>query len=131
MKLSLRLQAIFLGLLLFSAAAMFAATDAHKGSLSITAPVQVAGQQLAAGEYTIKWDGAGPDVQMNIIRNGKVVATVPARLVKLERKPPQDNADIKTNGSGARTLTVIRFEGKTDALEVGAGSGGGDSASQQ
>jgi hypothetical protein len=129
MKLSLRLQVISLLLFLLPAAAVFAATDANKGSLSIGSAVQVAGKQLAAGEYTVKWDGVGPTAQVNISRDGKVVATVPARVVKLEQKPAHDSVETKTAGNGDRTITSIRFEGKTYALEIGEQSGGADAAS--
>ena len=88
MKLSKRSQVIFLLLWLLPAAGVFAATDSHKGSLTIGGPVQVAGKQLPAGEYLVKWDGTGPTAQVNIIRNGKVVATAPPlRRLSLSNQP--------------------------------------------
>jgi hypothetical protein len=129
MKLSLRFQVLFLIMLLLPAAGLFAATDSHKGSLSLGDAVQVAGKQLAAGDYTVKWNGSGPATQLNIIQNGKVVATVPARVVTLDQKSSNDIAEVKTAGNGDRTLTSIKFEGKTYALEIGGEAGGGDAAS--
>ncbi|HLJ28952.1 MAG TPA: hypothetical protein VKY85_19735 [Candidatus Angelobacter sp.] len=129
MKLSLRFQVLFLLMLLVPAAGLFAATDSHKGSLNLGDSVQVAGKQLAAGDYTVKWNGSGPATQLNIIQNGKVVATVPARVVTLDQKSSNDIAEVKTAGNGDRTLTSIQFEGKTYALEIGGEVGGGDAAS--
>jgi hypothetical protein len=127
---SLRIQVMFLVLLLLPAASAFAGTGANKGSLTIGEPVQAAGQQLAAGEYKLKWEGTGSTAQVNIIRDdGKVVATVPARIVELQQKPTQDSAEIKTAGDGARVLTKIEFQGKTYALEIGDQAGGGDAGS--
>ena len=129
MKLSLRSQVIFLLLWLLPAAGVFAATDSHKGSLTIGGPVQVAGKQLPAGEYLVKWDGTGPTAQVNIIRNGKVVATAPSRVVKLEQKAARDTAETKIAVNGDRTLTSIKFEGQMYALEISPEAGGGDNAS--
>lgn len=128
MKLSLRFQVVLMVLLLLPAASVFAGTDNHKGSLNLGAAVQAAGKDLPAGDYTVKWEGMGPTTQVNIIQDGKVVATVPARVIKLDQKSNQDVAGVKTDSDGSRTLTMIQFEGKSYALEIPA-SGGGDSAS--
>ncbi|HEY6249376.1 MAG TPA: hypothetical protein VI685_05415 [Candidatus Angelobacter sp.] len=128
MKLSLRSKVMFLVLALLPSAGAYAANDSHKGGLNLGAAVQVAGKQLPAGDYTVKWDGTGPNAQVNFVRDGKVVATAPARVVKLDQKATQDSAEVKTASNGERTLTTIQFEGKTYALEVGQ-SAGGDAAS--
>lgn len=128
MKLSLRFQqVIFLSLLLLPAA-IFAA-DNQKGSLNIGAAVQVAGKELGAGDYTVKWDGTGPSTHVNIIRDGKVVASVPARVVKLDQKPTRDTAEVSTASNGVRTLTMIQFEGKAYALQIGEAGGAVEAAS--
>ena len=128
MKLSLRSKLMVLALALFPAMSAFAANDTHKGALTLASPAQVAGKQLAAGEYTLKWNGDGPTTQVNIIRDGKVVATVPARVVKIDRKPDRDTAEVKTAENGNRTVTGIFFEGKTYALQIGAEAGSGDTS---
>src|SRR5689334_14110740 len=81
MKFSWYSKVAALVLLLLPVTNVLAATDTHKGGLSIGSAVQVGGTQLQAGDYALKWDGAGPNVQVSIIRSGKVVATVPARVV--------------------------------------------------
>ena len=128
MKLSLRFQqVIFLSLLLLPAA-LFAA-DNQKGSLTIGSAVQVAGKELGAGDYTVKWNGTGPNTQVNIIRDGKLVATVPARVVKLDQRPMHDAVEVSTTSNGLRILTMIRFEGKVFALQIGEAGGGVEAAS--
>lgn len=128
MKLSLRSKVLFLVLSFLLTTGAFAANDSHKGGLNLGAPAQVAGKQLPAGDYTVKWDGDGPTAQVNIIRDGKVVATVPARIIKLDQKASQDMAEVTTASNGERTLNSIQFEGKTYALEIG-GEASGDAAS--
>jgi hypothetical protein len=117
MKFSWYSKIAALVLLLLPATNLFAATDTHKGGLTIGSAVQVGGTQLQAGDYALKWDGAGPNVQVNIIRSGKVVATVPARVVDLGQKSQYSQAE-----TNAGTLTRITFEGKTFALEIGEGA---------
>ena len=39
----------------------------------------------------MKWDGAGPNVELNIMQGKNVVATVPARMVDLEQSPVRDS----------------------------------------
>lgn len=125
---SLRFQLMFLAILL-PAVSAFAGTDAHKGSLNINEAVQVAGKQLPAGNYTLKWNGTGPTAQVNIISNGKTVATVPAQVVTLDQKSGQDVAEIQTASDGVKTLTGVQFEGKNYALQIGNEGSGGDAAS--
>lgn len=128
MKFSLHFKVMFLSLVLLLSTGAFAANDSHKGGVNLSAPVQVAGKQLPAGDYTVKWDGTGPDAQVTFVRDGRVMATVPARVVKLDQKPSEDAIEVKTGNNGGRTLTAIRFEGKTYGLELGGESSGGDTA---
>src|SRR5215470_1855404 len=61
MKLSLHSKLMILLLTLFPAAGAFAATtNPHKGNMNLGTPAQVAGKQLPAGDYVVKWDGSGP-----------------------------------------------------------------------
>ena len=120
--LSSRIAILMLALSL--ATGVFAAGVSHKGTFKISDPVQVSGKQLSAGEYVIKWDGAGPDVQAIISQDGKVVATVPAKVVELQQKSTNTAAEV----SGNRTLSKVQFSGQKYALEF-SGASGGSSAS--
>ena len=119
----------FKGLVLGSALVLAtSAFAASKGALQLTAPATVAGKQLAAGDYTVKWDGNGPSVQLEILKGKNVVATVPAQVVTLDRQSNYDSAVVNTDGSGARVLSQIRFSGKRMALSVGGEAGGSNSS---
>ena len=122
-------KGLVLGSALLLATSAFAAS---KGPLQLTAPASVAGKQLAAGDYTVKWDGNGPSVQVEIIKGKQVVATVPAQVVTLDHASSYDSAVVNTDGSGGRVLSQIRFSGKKMALSVGgeggAASGAGSSS---
>jgi hypothetical protein len=121
MKLSKFSTALIFGLAIVLATSAFAA-DTHKASFQISESVQVSGTELAAGDYVAKWSGDGPDVQLNITRNGKSVATVPAKLVQLDRKAAADAAEIRNGSGGGRELGNLQFAGKKYSIELGAAS---------
>lgn len=78
------------------------------------------GTTLPAGDYTAKWDGTGPAVQVSIVRNGRTVATVPAKLVQSEQKAADNAAEIQNGASGQRELTALHFSGKKYSLQLGS-----------
>src|SRR4029077_3947981 len=105
-------KGLLLGLALLLATSGFAA---NKGSLEVSDPVTVNGKQLAAGEYTVKWDGAGPNVELSIMKGKNVVATVPAHTLDLDQSPVRDSIVTSTNSDGHKSLSEIRFSGKKQA----------------
>jgi len=116
MKSSKLSKGLLLGLALLLATSAFAA---NKGSLQVSDPVTVSGKQLAPGAYTVEWEGNGPNVELNILQGKKVVATMPARLIDLNRSADGDSAVVRKNDDGSRTLAEIRFAGKKYALALG------------
>jgi hypothetical protein len=112
-------KGLLLGLALLLATSVFAI---NKGSLEVSEAVIVSGKQIPAGNYTVKWEGNGPDVELNILRGKNVVATTPARMVDLQRTPDRDSAEITVNGDGQKALNEIRFSGKKYALAINSES---------
>jgi hypothetical protein len=119
MKASKISKGLLLGLALLLATSVFAI---NKGSLQVSYPVTVNGKQIGAGEYTVKWEGNGPDVELNILHGKNIVATVPARMVDLDRAASRDSAVTVVNPDGHKSLNEIRFSGKKYALAIGAES---------
>jgi HAMP domain-containing protein len=115
MKIASILKGGLLGLALLLATSAFAA---NKGSLQVSSPVSVAGKQLAAGDYTVKWEGAGPSVEVSIMQGKNTLAKVPAKVVALDNPSSYDSAVVNTNGDGSR------FSGKKFALEISGESSG-------
>jgi hypothetical protein len=116
-------KGVLLGLTLLLATSMLAANN--RGSLQTLSDVNVAGKTLPAGEYSLQWEGTGPNVQLNILKGKKIVATTPAQLVDLNQSPNTDAAVIRSNGDGTRSLAEVRFSGKKYVLKIGEESGGG------
>jgi hypothetical protein len=118
-------KGLLLGLALLLATSGFAA---NKGSLQVDNPVTINGKPLAAGEYTVKWDGAGPNVELNIMKGKNVVATVPARMLDLEQSPVRDSIITTVNSEGHKSVNEIRFSGKKYAFAVNAESAKAESS---
>lgn len=118
-------KGFMLAALLAFAGTAFAAS---KASMDLLHPASVGGTQLAAGNYTLQWDGQGDQVQVQILKGKKTVATVSAHVVKVDH-PVRDNSVMVTpNSDGSQTVTRINFSKKDFALEPdseGAGSGSG------
>jgi hypothetical protein len=117
MKSSRISKGLLLGLALLLATSAFAA---NKGSLKVSDPVTVSGKSLAAGEYTFKWEGNGPNVELSFLHGNKVIATTSARMIDLDRSAYSDTSVVRRNDDGSRTLSEIRFAGKKYALALGA-----------
>jgi hypothetical protein len=118
-------KGLLLGLTLLLATSVFASSN--KGSLQTLSDVTVNGKALPAGEYSLQWEGTGSNVQLNILKGKKIVATTPARLVDLSQAPSLDAAVVTSNGDGSKSLTEVRFSGKKYALQIGEDSGSGTS----
>jgi hypothetical protein len=116
MKSSKISNSLVLGLALLLATIAFAS---NKGSLQLSEPVNVAGKQLPAGDYSVKWEGNGPNVELSILKGKAVVTKAPARLVDLSRTAGTDAAVTKVNSDGSKSLAEIRFSGKKQALAIG------------
>lgn len=119
MKSSLFSKIILATLALALATSAFAAGDSHKGSFEISAATQVNGTTVPAGEYTAKWEGSGPTVQVNIMQGRKVIATVPAQVVALDSASNDTQAEVKNGSNGERELKALQFAGKKFSLQLG------------
>jgi hypothetical protein len=124
MKITNLSKSLVLGMALLLTTSVFAA---NKGSLQVMDPVTVNGQPLKAGDYNLKWDGTGTNVQLSILKGSKVVATTPAQVVNLQNSPNNNSAVLKNNPDGSRALSEIRFGGKKYALAIGGEAAQADS----
>jgi hypothetical protein len=120
MKTSRIVQGAWLGLAIMLASSAFAA---EKGSLYLMSPVNVAGKQLDAGDYTVRWEGTGSTVDVRIMQGKKSLAVVPATVVPLDSAPSSNAAVVRTDDDGIRNLVQIRFSGRKFALENKGGLG--------
>ncbi len=114
-----------LGLAVLLATSAFAS---NKGTLTLQEPVQVNGTQLPAGEYQVRWEGTGSNIEVSILQGKKEIAKTPGKLVELPKATGYDSAVID-HSSGAASLSEIRFANKKTALAIG-GEAASESASK-
>lgn len=113
----MKLAKFSISVALILASSAFAST---KGSLQLGNPVIVNETVLKPGNYTVQWEGKGPNVEISILQGTHLKARVAARLVELKVPSEKNEAIEQENAGRANTLTEIRFEGKTTALELEA-----------
>ncbi len=118
MKFSLFPRIITAMLALAFTTSAFCASETHKADFQLSEAAQVNGQLLPAGEYTARWEGSGPSVQVSIMQGKTVIVTVPAQVVALNQAANDTQAEIKNSENGDRTLTALRFSGKTYSLTL-------------
>ena len=95
------------------------ARDKNQHSVVIPDSVQVGSAQLEPGNYKVEWQGTGPEIQVNFVRDGKTVATVPGTLKTNDAKVPQDDIVTDTTGANTKTLTEIDFGRDKESLVFG------------
>jgi hypothetical protein len=91
---------------------------ANKGYMQVQSPVMVGETHLPTGDYTVQWDGTGPDVELTIKRDKKVKATVPAKPVPENSAFDQNATIIRADSDGSRKLIAIRISGKKFTLQI-------------
>jgi len=116
MKSSRNLFSVAVTSLLLGASAFAAPTT--KGTLKLFEPVTVQGKQLAPGQYTVEWNGEGPNVQLSIASGKNAVASVSARVVPVSPKNATSGYSSTKQQDGSSTLTNVFFQGKTFELQI-------------
>ena len=100
--------------LLFSVCAF--ARDKNQHSVEIPDSVQVGGTQLKPGNYKVEWQGTGPEIQVNFVRDGKTVATVLGTLKTNDAQVVQDDVVTDTTSANTKTLKEIDFAHNKESL---------------
>jgi len=108
-------KTVALGLVVLMATGAFAS---NKGTLQVSEAVELNGQQLAAGDYQVRWEGSGSNVELTVMQGRKEIVKTTAKEVGLDRAPAYDTAVI-THSNGKAEVSQIRFAGKKTAFELG------------
>jgi hypothetical protein len=86
-----------------------------KGSFTLPSAAQLEGKSLAAGEYKVRWEGTGPEVQVTVSQGKNTIATLPAKLVERSEKARR-NAVVLNNNGGSASIIELQLAGKQAAL---------------
>ena len=80
----------------------------QSGKVSFSSNVSVGGTQLHPGDYVVRWDGLGPDVQVRFIHEGEEVVSVPGTL-QTKESYYEVAATTHPGENGTRVLAEIAF----------------------
>ena len=105
------------------------AKDKNETRISLSDSVQVGATDLKPGDYTLQWDGDGPDVQVKVLKGKNVVATVPAKLAP--GTGGYANAITTRTVGNVKTLDEVDFAGGKQSLVFGEASTTQSSSGQQ
>jgi hypothetical protein len=105
------------------------AKDKNETRITLSDSVQVGTTDLKPGDYTLQWDGNGPDVQVKILKSKNVVATVPAKLG--QGTSLRANAITMRTVNNVKTLDEVDFAGGKQALVFGEAAATQSSSGQQ
>jgi hypothetical protein len=119
---------VLLVMVVLFATTAFAA--ANKASVEINKDVVVGGKTLAAGKYTVTWEGQGQNVDLSVAKGKQLIVKTPAHILDLPRISANDAVVVKDNPDGTRALFQIQISGKKYALELGNSNGQTDVASR-
>ena len=75
--------------------------------------------EWAAETYTVKLGDSDLNVELRILQGNTLVATVPARMIGLQRSDSRDSVVERKNQDGSRSLLEIHFGGKKYAFALG------------
>jgi hypothetical protein len=116
MKLNNLAKTVVLGLAVLLASSAFAS---NKGTINVREAFEVNGQQLSPGEYQLRWDGTGSDVEVSFMQGKKEVAKASAKVVTIDKASAFDSA-IVDHSAGKAKISEVRFGGKKYVLALGA-----------
>jgi hypothetical protein len=88
----------------------------NQHSVMISDSVQVGGTRLKPGSYKVEWQGTGPEIQVNFVRDGKTIATAPGTLKTNDAHVVQDEIVTDTTSANTKTLQEIDFSRNKESL---------------
>jgi len=103
-----------LSVLILTMPAWAGSKPSHKDSTDydVTQVMMVGNTQLQPGHYTI--NAREFENQFDILRDGKVIATVPCQWVRLPKKAEQSEISSTSNH-----VNEVEFGGRNEAVKVG------------
>lgn len=101
-------------MVILTAPAWAASNSSHKDSTAFDAArvTTIGNTHLQPGRYT--FEAREDQSQLDVLKDGKVIASVPCHWVQLQKKP--GTSEILSNNN---QVNEIKFRGRTEAAQVG------------
>lgn len=100
--------------LMLSAAAF--AKDNHSGNFTLAETARVGTTVLKPGEYKAQWNGPANDVKVDILQNGKIVASTEGSIKDLGQPASYDAVTTRTMDDNSKAVNEIDFNRRSEAL---------------
>jgi hypothetical protein len=97
-------------LILLTAAPILA--ESGSANYTVSKPMFIAGTEIQAGEYQVKYKSNSPEVTVIVKSNGKVVATVKGKLEKLDKETDYTSLLVGKDSAGRDSIQALQFGGK-------------------
>ena len=108
------LMSVMLLVLLAAMPAMALNNGSSKFTVSET--LLVAGSEIQAGDYDVKWESGGQEVAVTFLAKGKAIAKVQGKVVEKDKKSDENALLIARGSDNRKSLKEIRLAGKKDVI---------------
>jgi len=99
------------------------AKDKDSGNFYLDHAAKVGSAELQPGHYKADWKPmAGNNVEVNILRHGKTIATTQAEVKQLPKASNQDAVVTRPSANNNNKVLEIDFSGNQEALIFGSTS---------
>jgi hypothetical protein len=88
----------------------------NQGSFDLAQPAIVGTTQLQPGHYKAEWTGTSGTVNVDIMQNGKTVATATGTLKELSSPSPYSAVTLRVSANHQNRIEEIDFNHYKDAL---------------
>lgn len=104
-----RLMFLFALVVFLAPAILLAASKPQSQTFTLYDTARVGSVQLKPGDYRVEWTQTGDSVPVTIVKDGKTVAQVKAKVV--DKKSPYESAavDMTNRTDGSHAISAIQF----------------------
>lgn len=93
------------------------ARDTNSGKFDLAQQAKVGSTMLQPGSYKAEWTGNNNNnLNINIVKNGKTVATAQGQLKELPSKSPYSAVTLRNLANHTSRVDEIDFNNRTEAL---------------
>ena len=107
-------KSLFIAAMVFLIPALAFAGQKNSANVQLDRPVQVAGTQLAPGNYKMIWQGNGQDVSVSFIQGKQIVVSAFGKLVS---DPASQPGAIEIHTATDKTVILQAVELKNETIQ--------------